>query len=182
MASVLDLSILEGFSQIFVWILVWVLIFAFLEVTQLLKNRALHAIAALSVAIIVAFSGTTTKLILYMSPWVLMIVFIVFLLFMIGNFMGVPGATILSAIGGDKGAVFWVFIPLLLIFVMGLSSIYGQDLLDERAVDEDGNPIEQTEHQESVIMTLTNPKVVGMVLLLLVGVVTITFLTGPVKP
>ena len=177
MATLLDLVLLERIAPVFTWILVCLLTCAILEVTKILKNTGINAVAALCIAVIVGFSSNVTGIISSSVPWFIVVAFFVFLLFMIGNFMGIPGNDILSAMGGTpRGAIWWVIIPGIIIIIWSFSNAIGQDLLEQ------GQGAGEGSAQKNVILTLTHPKVLGLVLIILIGTFTITFMTMKVAP
>ncbi len=182
MATVLDLSILKGFMPLFSWILSFLLVYGFLEVTNIFKNRGVHALLAFVFSIMVAVSGTATLAIAAMAPWFLVIIFFVFIVYLIGNFMGISSGEILGTIGG-KGAIWWILILGLIILAAGLSQTFGQRLLEARSGE--GNftaapapGLAEAGHGQQVLLVLTNPKVLGMILLFFIGALTIALMTG----
>ncbi len=186
MATVLDLSVLKTFMPIFSWIFAFLLIYGVLEVTQIFKNRGIHAMIAFVFSVMVAISGTATNTIVAMTPWFLIMIFFIFMLYLIGNFMGLGSADIIGSLGG-KGAIWWILILGVIILASGLSQSFGQQLLAAR---QGGNATEvpatstnpDGSHGGQVLFVLTNPKVLGMLLLFFIGALTIAMMTSPIKP
>ncbi len=182
MATVLDLSVLKTFMPIFSWIFAFLLVYGFLEVTQIFKNKGIHAMLAFVFSIMVAVSGTATTAIASMAPWFLVIIFFVFIVYLIGNFMGLPSGEILSAFGG-KGAIWWILILGFVILAVGLSQTFGEQLLDARqggtnqTATETGDSGTPTNHGQTVLFILTDPKILGMILILLISALTVVLLT-----
>jgi hypothetical protein len=184
MATFLDTALIDKVSVIFTWLLVFVLVFGMAEVTNLLKNRALNALLALSIAVLVGFSPSITAIISGFAPWFIVIAFLILFLLLLSNFMGIPTANIVETLGG-KNASWWLLVPLFVALTAALSGAIGQSLLEERTGTQtittaDGETItlQETPHRESVVLTLTNPKVLGLILILLIAMFTIIFLAG----
>ena len=78
MATFLDTGLLSYFSVIFPALLVFVIVYALLEKTKLLgENKAIHAIAAIAIALMLMLSRNIMNVINYMAPWfVLLFVFL----------------------------------------------------------------------------------------------------------
>lgn len=185
MATVLDLSVLKFFSPVFSWLLSFLLVYGFLEVTQVFKNRGVHAMVALAFTLMVAVSSTATLAIAAMAPWFMVIIFFIFMVYLISNFMGVGGGDIIGALGGKAGATWWIMIIGIIILAVGLSNAFGQQLLQAR---QGGNQTEAATtgtpggvsgqvHGQAVLLTITNPKVLGMMLLLFIAALTIALMT-----
>jgi hypothetical protein len=180
MATFLDTALLDKFSIVFTWLLVFIVVFGVAEVTNVLKNRALNALLALSIAVIVGFSPSLAAVISGFAPWFVVIAIFILFLLLLTNFMGIPTANLVEMFGG-KAAGWWILVPFIVALVVALSSAFGQGLLEERTGPAgEGEVIEgdTTPHRESVVLTLTNPKVLGMLLVLLIGMFTIIFLAG----
>ncbi len=186
MATVLDLSILNQLMPIFTWIFVFLLVYGVMEVTQIFKNRGIHAMIAFVTSLMVAISGSATKAITSMTPWFLVVIFFIFMVFLIVNFMGISSVEVVNALGGGSGsgAVWWILIISFIILASGLSQTFGQQLLEQR---QGGN---QTTVQPgtpdgsfggSVLIILTNAKVLGMILIFFIGALTVALMTSPIK-
>ncbi len=183
MATVLDLSVLKFFSPIFSWLLSFLLVYGFLEVTNVFKNRGVHAMVALAFTLMVSVSSTATLAVAAMAPWFMVIIFFIFMVYLISNFMGIGGNDILGALGGRTGAAWWILIIGFIILAAGLSNAFGQQLLQAR---QSGNQTTTTVteggtagagHGQAVLLTITNPKVLGMILLLFIAALTIALMT-----
>ncbi len=188
MATVLDLSILKTFMPIFSWVFAFLLIYGVLEATNIFKNRGIHAMLAFVFSIMVAVSGTATSTIAAMTPWFLLLIFFIFMIYIISNFMGLPSSEVIGALGG-RGAVWWILILGLVILAAGLSQSFGQQLLQQRqgggnetavTTTEPGTP--GSDHGKTVLFILTNAKVLGLILILFIAALTVAMITGPVKP
>ena len=170
MATVLDTTLFESFSVIFTFILVFIVVYGALEISKLLKNRALHAMAGFAIAVLSVFSPFTVSLIETMVPWFLVIGVFIFFVFLIGNFMGIEHKTMVSALGGNN-AIWWILVLGFIIVAGALSEAFGQALLEEREDDD-------LSQRSNVIVTLTTPKVLGFTLIFLIAAFTVIFMAG----
>src|SRR3989338_8276946 len=79
MATFLDVTALESFSNIFVFLFVWLAVYAILTYTKVLgQNQFINILIGLVMAIFVLFSQLATKIVLDIVPWMaLLLVFVV---------------------------------------------------------------------------------------------------------
>ncbi len=187
MATVLDLSVLKAFMPVFSWLFAFLLVYGFLKVTNIFKNDGINALIAFVFSLMVAVSGTATGAISAMAPWFMVIIFFVFIIYLIGSFMGIPTVDMLGTLGGPRGAMWWILIIGFIILAAGLSQSFGQQLLKAR---EGGNQTATVTGPgstgspsigQNVLLTLTNAKVLGMVVLLLISALTLALMSSPIK-
>ncbi len=176
MATVLDLGLLKGFTDIFVWILVFIIVYGVLEVTNLLKNKGLHALFAFAITAVIVLTGGGTNLITAMAPWAVVMAALVFFILMLGQFVGLDAKTIISNFGG-RGIVWYLTIPLFIIIIIAWTQGPEPKVEINEAT---GEVITQAEPQQQrpFIGVLTDPKVLGLVLVLGIGAMTITLMAG----
>lgn len=177
MATVLDLGLLKGFSDIFVWVLVFVIVYGALEVTNLLKNKGLHALFAFAITAVIVLTGGGTNLITAMLPWVVVLAALVLFILMLGQFAGLDTKQVISNFGG-RGLVWYLIVPLFVILVIA----WTQGPEPSAATNETTGeliPIEQVvQEQRPFLGVLTDPKVLGLILVLAVAGMTITLMAG----
>ena len=176
MATLLDLGLLKGFSDIFAWLLVFVIIYGALEVTNLLKNKGLHALLAFAVTAVVVITGGGTNLVTAMVPWVVVMAALLLFLFMLGQFAGLSAKDIVGNFGG-KGATWYLIIPLFIILVIAWTQGPNEATTP---VDETTGELITVEQpgQRPFISIITNPQVLGLILILSISAVTMTLMTG----
>jgi hypothetical protein len=188
MATFLDTFLLDKFSIIFTWVLIFAAVYAIGESTKLIQNKVLTAIIAFCIATLAVLTPEVPKILSSFAPWVVIIAIFFLFMLMLANFLGLPSQQILYALGG-RGAIWIVLTPLLIAFIFSLSSVFGQSLLNEStgsttttdttATDSsssDGS-VSSSDHQQAVVSTLTNPKVLGFIFLLIIALFAILFLT-----
>ena len=178
MATILDLGLLKGFSDIFVWILDFVIVYGALEVTNLLKNKGLHALLAFAITAVIVITGGGANLIVAMVPWVVVMAAFFLFLMMLGQFVGLSAKQILSNFGGSggSGVTWYILIPLLVILIVAWTQAPREQTV---ANPETGETVTVEPHiQRPFLGILTSPQVLGLALVLGIAAMTITLMTG----
>ena len=177
MASILDIGLLKGFGDIFVWILVFVIIYGGLEVSNLLKNKGLHALLAFAITAVVVITGGGSNLVVAMVPWVVVMAAFFLFLMMLGQFVGLTPKQILSSFGGTelRGATWYLAIPLIIILVIAWTQAPREQTVVNPTT---GETITIEPQQRGFITVLTNPKVLGLILILAISAMTMSLMTG----
>ncbi len=218
MATLLDVTLLEHFGTVFIAIMVFILVYGILEITNALKNKGLHAILGIMVAIVFLTSKRAMLMVSTLIPWFIVVgIFIFFLLFLVRIF----GISDMTKIIKDPQVYPYILIIGIIIIVFSLTTAFGQDLLSPGESSSDSNPNTNTNYSEAnyqeapasgvvyqndypagvrpisqatvssdstttedfsvnMINTLKNPKILGTIFVMLVGVFTLFFLTRPI--
>lgn len=158
MATLLDISIIDYFRPIFVFIFIFVLLYAILQKTEILgkETKNLNTFAALSIAVLSLFTGKITELVSTVAPWVVAVFIGVVMIFMILLFFGVKEEDAWSYVGGK-----WLpVIIIILIFVIGVSQVLTLSPLEE------GGAAGTSAYRQEIIKTLVSPKVLGAIFLI----------------
>lgn len=173
MATVFDFGLLSEFSEIFVWALIFVVVYGVLQITDIFKNRGIHALVAIAVAVILGTTGATTTVITGLAPWFVITGFFIVFLTVLAQFIGID---IHKTVFGGTGGVWWIFVPLMVGLVIALVA-GGQFVRGEPKIDpETGEQI--IEPGRAVINILTEPKVLGLILVLSIASVTVALMAG----
>ncbi|MFH1770992.1 MAG: hypothetical protein ABH828_05570 [archaeon] len=194
MATFLDIGILKDFSIVFVFLLVFVVIYAFLEYSNIFGQgrKGINGIIALAIGILIVISRPAVLLIHNITPWfMILFIFIFFVIFAIRMF-GVSESDTISMIK-DQRVYMWLVVIFIVILIAGLSSTFGQLLLEkgtgiEGTTSENGTVViipgdiesgstQTTSFGGNVLSTLVHPKVLGLIAILLIGLFSIVFLT-----
>ncbi|MBD3209716.1 hypothetical protein GF367_04870 [Candidatus Woesearchaeota archaeon] len=205
MATFLDIGFLGEFSIIFTFLLVWVLVYALLSMTkQLGDKKNLNALIALAVAVIVIASPTMLRLVNTMVPWFLiMVLLLFFILFGIKMFTGDKDLS--GAVFKDKKVYTWIIVLMVVVLIFSLGNAFGSQTLERGGWDGTGPPpsggdslegtdafIEETgvgnanvsgsqvatnDFSTNLIHTLFNPKVLGLMLVMLVAMFAMFFIS-----
>ncbi len=174
MATLLDTSLLALLAPVFALIFVFLVVYVVLQATKMMgENKGIHALIAVCVAFFVAITPQISKVIMFMAPWfVIMIVFIMFM-FMIGNFAGFNNDNIIETFGGKSGAFWWIVFFSGLIVTFAFSNVFGQQLLEGPGGEVTHVNATQNQFAKNVGGTLFHPKVLGLILILLIGSFTV---------
>lgn len=185
MATPLDTTLIAKLGDLFPFLLVLVTLLGIFSYTGIFKdNKALQAFTAFAIAVLFMLSDIAVETVRLMAPWfVILFMFIMFLLLSYKMF-GATDKDIMAVVKGDKyGSLisYWV-LALVLIIVLGSFSFavskrggfgpMGGGTVE--AVNGTGVPSQQAEFWN----TITHPKTLGMVLILLIATFTIMKLTA----
>ncbi len=184
MATFLDLSLLGYFNVVFSFILVWALVFAILQKTSILGNKAgLNVLVAVAVAFLVSLSSSVVQVINFMVPWFTIAIIFLVLLLLIFMVFGVDQKAISDYVKNDR-TVGWVIVGIVIIIAgASFANVFGQKLT--QVAFEGGNTINATEgtsvaspnFQQNIYATLFHPKVLGMIILFAVAIFAIALLS-----
>ena len=191
MATFLDIGILENFSIIFVFILVFIVLYGLLEYTKPMggDRRGLHAWIALALALIVIVIKPALFMINFMTPWFVVLFIFIFFGLLAARMFGASEKDSASLIH-NRGARTFIIAVSAIILIVGISFTFGQGMLEKGAgvdgpvdngdVDIVGGEQESTQtndFSQNVVNTIFHPKVLGLVLILLIGMFALLFLT-----
>jgi len=169
MATFLDVTGLQQFSSIFVFLFVWIFVYAALQLQRAFSvNKALAALAALVIALLTLFSPIALSTVNFVAPWFGVLALMATLLLVGFKMMGV------NLEGSSMKAGATILILLIVLVALG-SSIRNNSKLP-------GDNVTSTGEYEDVSYTGKNvifhPKVLGMIAILLVAIFTIGLLVS----
>lgn len=176
MATILDLGLLKGFVDIFVWILVFLIVYGALEVTNLLKNKGLHALFAFVITAVIVLTGGGANIITAMAPWVVVLAALIFFILILAGFAGADLKD-LPGVFGKKAVIWIVAIPLFVILVIAWTQAPQEKTVVDQATGEVVT-VEDSQQQRPFIGVLTDPKILGMFLIMAIGAMTLALMTG----
>ena len=163
MATFLDVTGLEHFSSIFVFLFVWIVVFAVLAWTKILSsNKFIHALVGLLLAIFVLISPIATDIVASTAPFIAVVLLFVVLISVASTMLG----TNIEAFPALKG-VFIVFIILIVIISAGFKIREKIDV-----------PSETQKDLSKTINLIFHPTFLGMVLIFAIAVFTIALLSS----
>ena len=178
MATPLDITALKQFSGIFPFLLTVVLVYAILSMTAWFKEKKTWAaMIAIITGFMTLLSPIAIKTINLMAPW--FVLFVVFAILFVLAFMlfGFEQKAITDFIvGGEYGIGTWVMAIMLIIGIGSLVFVINE----EKGFGEltAGNQTSVAKSQDfGFWQTLFHPKLLGMVLILLIGFFTIRYMT-----
>lgn len=164
MATFLDVSGLASFGSIFVFLFVWLVVYALaLYIKAFGSNKAIAIIIGLIIAIFVVLSPVATVIVQYVSPW-----FAVLFIFAMLSSM------LIQSFGGGTAEGFeslkWLVI--VVIIITFLVAIFGY--LGQASSTAPRTPMDYTKAST----VLLHPKFLGMLVVLIIAIFTITLLVG----
>lgn len=185
----LELGFLQYFSPVFVFLLVFVIVYAILQFTKFAgTNKILHAIIAFLVSIVFLFSTSATTVITFIAPWfTIMFIFIIFMLVAYKLF-GATDEQIKNVISKSSTVQYFILAVGIIIALLGLGSAFGQELLgftqDISSAQEVAGTgeVSTASYQQNLVATIFNPRILGMILLLVIAAFTIRAMTPTLKP
>jgi len=173
MATFLDVGLLSLVTPIFVFLFIFVVIYAILLKTKILgENNALIVTAALSVAVIAMFAGSSVpNFILNTVPWI--VALFIGLLFLIFIYLFLGGGTEKEIMEGMglKWVVFVIFIVIIfigMVQVLTISPLQGGNTTDDA-------------FKQEVVSTLVHPRILGALFLIIVAAFSVKLLTDKLK-
>jgi hypothetical protein len=133
MATFLDVSILSGFTPIFVWILIFAIVYGLLEFVKPFgkdNKQLIHGTIAVIIAFIFVTSGVSVRFITLSTPWFVVLGLVLFFILFFSKMFGDIDADIKKSI--TSGPVLaWILIFVGIIVFVGLSDSFGQELLEQ---------------------------------------------------
>ncbi|MBI4152999.1 hypothetical protein HY497_00615 [Candidatus Woesearchaeota archaeon] len=175
MATFIDtLGVLEYFAPLFAAVLVFAVVFALLIKTKVLgENKVVSGIIAIILGILVLVIPNLVKLINFVAPWfVLIFIFLVLLLTTYRTF-GMSEHNILEYVLHDKPINWTIFAVGLIILVIGIFNVYGQQALELTQGESS-----DSEFQSNVIDVVFSPQMLGLLLVFAIAIFTVAFLGG----
>ncbi|NQV08222.1 hypothetical protein HQ529_00030 [Candidatus Woesearchaeota archaeon] len=184
MATVLDIGLLESFSQLFTTLLVIFLVYGLLTYAKPFGDKkGLYSLIAFILGIMMLLVPSVSELLVTITPWfVIMFIFVIFILMVYGIF-GAKEEDFLGALKSARGnqIVTWVIVISIIILLGGLGKVYftgeeattevtGEGTIQKGDVGEVGTG--------AFWATIFHPKVLGLIMILLICVFTIMLLTS----
>ncbi len=179
-ASIIDLSILQGMSAIFLIIMVFIMIYALLQKTKVLGgNPALDATIAVAMSLIMISSGTVMEIISNITPILVLLFFLAVFFLMATRFMGLEDASIIKMMGGQNAA-WWFIVVGILIFLGAAGQVVGPLLspggggeITDTVQPGEAGPTGTGDYSTDLRNTIFHPAFLGMIVLLLIGSFTV---------
>lgn len=185
MAAVLDISILNSFTIVFIFLLVFIGVWGVMTWVDPFKGKgsSIYGLIAFLLAVLVALSRNVVSFILTATPWVLVLGLVAFFFIFFAKMFGVGDASIASAFGGHIG---WFIFFIALIILFSLGAAFGPGLLsasvptstptDANAtggIDGTTGSTASGDFGTNLVFTLFHPKIIGVLFLCILGTLTI---------
>ena len=162
MATFLDVTGLEHFSSIFVFLFVWIVVYGVLLWTKILgENKFVHALIGLLLAIFVLISPIATNVVASVAPFLAVVLLLIVLISVAAKMLGGD----IEAFPALRG-VFIIFIVLIIVVTAGVK------IREQVSVSETQTDLSKT------INLIFHPTFLGMVLIFSIAVFTIALLAS----
>jgi hypothetical protein len=200
-----DVSILGSFKPVFTFLLVFTIVYGLLEFSKVFGDKKnLNGMIAFVAGMIVMFSKPVMVMLDTMTPWFLVFVIFLFFTIFIVRMFGINDADLTKGFKTNSTLHVALIVIAIIIGVAGLSSAFGQRLLEKNTqaatlpvpttTDSSGLPpvsdvasgnvqiaagssTATSNFNSNFLATIVHPKVLGMFFLLLIGVFALIFLT-----
>ena len=194
MASPLDVGLLSKFSIVFSMIFIFAIVYAILTYTKLLgDNRGINALIALITALLLLFSPNVAQVINIMTPWFVVLLIFILLVYLLFRFMGASEADMANVLKTNSALIYVIIVIATIIFLAALGKVF---FSSETAGEFEYSPTPQIGENGTVVVgdiggppgeatfwaTLFHPKVLGMIFILLIAMFTLmTLAVAPKK-
>ncbi len=166
MATFLDVTGLQYFSNLFAFLFVWLIVYALLAYSRALgNNHLIHILIGLIMGLFALFSPTVTGAIIVIAPWFALIFVFAMFISIAGNMFG---ATDIGGAPAFRGIVLSLVLVILVVGVL----IYAREQI---SVPEE---IDEKSDFSKITNVLFHPKFIGMVFILIVAVFTVGLLAS----
>ena len=168
-------------------LLIMLLMYGILEYTKFFGDRqGLHILIAFMLGVILLLVPSVNEVISTITPWFVLLFIFILLMVIAYKMLGATDADLKDAMIHNKSIIYWIMIFSVIILLGGLGKVFfsGGDNAIGVTVNETGTSTEGDVGETGVsafYATLFHPKVLGLIFVLLIGVFTITTLTGKVK-
>ena len=200
MAAVVNTGLLGNFSLIFTFLLVYVIIYGILEATKPFggEKKGVHAMVAAAMGILVILSPTLVTMLNVMVPWFLILILFIFFVLFIMKMFGGESVDFTKKVTEGRRIPTWIVIVSAAILLFGLAKslggqtlekgqwdtsdvngtepMSGEDLKNLENSNTTGSSVATSDFETNVVNTLVNPKVLGLILIMLVAVFAMFFL------
>jgi len=164
MATILDAGLFSFMVPFFIFLFTFVVLYALLSKTKILgeNQTMLNLIASICISVVAVFTGSMTGVISAIAPWIVFLIIVLVFLFALFQFFGIDkNKEIWDYIGGPTV----VYIIVLVIVLIGLSQVFEAQL--SPFVDANGTVISEGKTVKSeVIQTITHPRLLGAIFIL----------------
>lgn len=186
MATFLDVTFLQKFTNLFIFLLVMLTSYAILEKSKFFgtDKKALNALISFFLGLMILLSTTISAIIRSIIP-IFLVLFVIIIFFIIGvNLFGEGSKDIMDILQNKEiGRI------LIIIMIIIVLAVIFKVNSKTTAIDENGNLIDknytedfdrynQTELDVNYKSGVFNPKIIGLIMVLLIGAFTVRLLAG----
>lgn len=184
MATPLDTSLLQHFGGIFPFLLIFALVYGiFSSIKPFGDTKAIYAIIAVVAAGMAMFSTVARETINIMAPWFVLLFFLILFTMVAVMMFGYKTEDIMATLSSPKNSyiIVWVVAFGLIIGFGSLTTVLskqgGVGVEKGNTTAEITNATGSGTQQTAFWAAITHPKVLGMILIMLIAVFSISKLT-----
>ncbi|HLD10852.1 MAG TPA: hypothetical protein VJB89_02125 [Candidatus Nanoarchaeia archaeon] len=177
MATIMDVSALYYFLPFVIFLFIFVASYGFLSKIKILgDNTKLNLIAALCIGLLTIFIGDLIDILSFTIPWLffiviaLLMIFGLFLFFKIGKTEEESYAKVWDLIGSTP-----VLIIMLIIIFIAITQVFESTISPYSSEDGTKTPTSET------LRTLTHPRILSALFILIISGVVVRYLVDLVK-
>ena len=163
MATILDTGLIKFFLPVVSFILIYAVSFAILQKTNILKSESANHAASFAIAVLFLFTPNAVKLIQLTTPWFMVFIIFLIVIFMTFMFLGAKEDQVNSVLA--LPVVYWTIIVVMIgIFLFGMTQIFGEDVQAIFGGGETSNGV-----VGDVAKVIFHPRVLGAIFILLIA-------------
>ncbi|MBT3408963.1 hypothetical protein HOK68_01775 [Candidatus Woesearchaeota archaeon] len=203
MAQVLDLSLIQYFLPILLFLIIWAVLYSLLKNKQYISDKdSINSLIAFIASLLIVIESNSVLFLGTLLPIFLFIAVATIFFLLIFSFIGWESKSLNEEVESNS-IITWVVVVIgFLIVAYSAGQIFGQQLLESRnpdgvpsdikneyglneknnIINSNNNEIKSTgtgDFFSNLTNTLFNPKVLGMLLILIVGALVIIMLSIP---
>jgi len=185
MATVIDISVLNSVTTVIVFLIIFVGGWGVLLASDPMKGKgkSFYGLISFLIALVVVLSKTAVSIILFSTPWLIIVGLVAFFLIFFAKMFGVGDSVIATAFENKIG---WLIFFTALIVVFAIGTALGPDLLKFTAPGQattttvNGTAVPSTtassDFGSNLALTLFHPKIIAVMFMFLLGTLTILLL------
>lgn len=185
MVTFLDIGLLQYFSVIFPVLLVFAVVFSILTTTKILgDNRAIDALVAVVLALMILLVPDLVDIINFMAPWFVLVFIFLILLLLVYRILGATDKDIAEFVWKDRPIKWAIFAVGIIIFLAALGTVFGQKIgpylasegTENVTSEEIQSGVATGSWEQNLFATLFHPKILGVILIFAIAVFAIALL------
>lgn len=177
MATPIDTVVIGHILPVITFLLVFTIAYALFSRADMLKDRNLDLLAAFTISILFLFTPNALTIIEIATPWFMLFVVFLVLIFTTFLFLGYKQEGLHDLIRTPT-----VYYPILIvmigIFLFALSQVFGEQV---QAIFGEGGPSEEDALLTQIVGVVLHPRLLSAVFILLVAALAIRLIAAPTK-
>ncbi|MFT4310178.1 MAG: hypothetical protein ACMXYC_00950 [Candidatus Woesearchaeota archaeon] len=181
MSGFIDIGLLSGANLLFAFLFVFLIVFAVIGYSNIFgdANKSIAALIAFVIAVMTIFSSDILRIISFIIPWFTLMVIVIVFILLVFMTMGVKASDITKIVVESKDwsntIAIWVLVLSSFIIAGGIGIVFfsGDSAINVNFAPSEGTVVDgevEGVGVESFFATLFHPKILGFVLVMLIGV------------